>query len=541
MHGLMSDRPMLLMDILRHGADVHRDARIISCTSNGPDHSYSYEDALIRASKLGNALLDAGYGMGCVVGTIAWNNFRHFEIYYGTAGIGAICHTINPRLSTAQISDLIDHADDKVLFVEADLIGLVAPLMTRIGFPHVVVLGEASKSEFPPGVSWCSYEEFISPSSELSSWPSFDERTASSLCYTSGTTGKPKGVLYSHRSSVLHAMSVCRTDTWAVSGDDIVCSFAPMFHVNAWGLPFATPLCGADLVLPGPHFSAPGIYQMLEEQRVTLAFAVPTLWHDVLSYMEKARLRFSTLQRVVVSGSSISKEMMSTFEDQFGIEVLHVWGMTESSPMGMVSRLSRRMKQLPRDVQNELKLRQGRPVFGTEICLMSLQDNERQPEGAAGELAMRGLWTASSYFKGDSLSVEPFFGDDWFRTGDVAARDPFGFFRILDRRKDAIKSGGEWISSLELEEAARGSNQVVNVAAVGVPHSKWGERPVLAVVAREPSTFDKGELLATIGRAVQKWAVPDRIVLFDSLPMTSTGKLNKEEIRKMVQTVDVVS
>jgi 3-(methylthio)propionyl---CoA ligase len=533
MRGLMTERPLLIIDILRHAAATHHDAEVISRGRDGIADRRSYGEVLRRASKLANALLGRRLAAGSVVGTLAWNGFRHLEIYYATAGIGVVCHTINPRLSVQQVEDLVKHAYDSLLFVEPDLFDSIAHLVGKPGFPEVVVLSP-DDGKLPPGVG--CFERMIEDASEEIAWPILDENTASSLCYTSGTTGQPKGILYSHRSSVLHAMSACRTDTWAISGDDVVCLFAPMFHVNGWGIPHAAPLCGADLILPGPHLTAQDTHRIIEEQGVTLAMGVPTIWHELLNHLDRTGQHFSTLRRVLISGSPLPPDMLHRFEDHHGVETLQAWGMTESSPMGMVSRLSRRMRQRPKEQQIALRLRQGRPVFGVEAKLMGI-DADDMPSGRAsvGECVIRGHWVASSYFKGNTEMGEAFLDDGWFRTGDIAAVDDDGFFGIVDRRKDAIKSGGEWISSIELETAARHDIQVTDAAAIGVPHEKWGERPALVVSIREGQAFDREQLLKVLKTRLQKWALPDHVLVFPTIPRSTVGKILKNEIREQVQ------
>ncbi len=534
MRGLMADQQLLIGNILKHAARVHGDGEIVTVGRGGVSRRYTYGDAFARILRLSNALIARGLTQGAVVGTLAWNTSRHFEIYYATAIAGAVCHTINPRLPISQIRHLIGHADDKLIFVEPDLLDLVADLIGTPAFPKVVLLAEVD--EVVP--AHCErYEDIVESNAPLSDWPVFNELTAASLCYTSGTTGRPKGVLYSHRSSVLHAMSTCRTDAWGVSGDDVLCPFVPMFHVNGWGLPFAAPLCGADIVLPGPHLKPEDMYRIVEEQAVTYAFAVPTIWHDLLAHLDSTGGRFSTLRRVLISGSALAPDMMSRFEDKYGVEVLQGWGMTESSPMGMVNRLSRRMKTLPSAKQTELRLRQGRPVFGIEANLLALGGQTSEGTVDIGECAIRGLWVASSYFKGDEETSEAFLADGWFRTGDVASVNEEGFFRIVDRQKDAIKSGGEWISSIDLETAALQYVQVVEAAAVAIPHEKWGERPVLAITVADARRYDEGELRRELATRVQKWAMPDHILVFASLPRSAAGKLLKTEIRVTVRTM----
>ncbi|TKT70852.1 long-chain fatty acid--CoA ligase [Afipia massiliensis] len=534
MRGLMTERPLLIIDILRHAANVHRDAEVISVTGNDAPERRSYAEVLQRTSKLANALIKLGMSTDSVVGTLAWNNFKHLEIYYATAGIGAVCHTINPRLSATQVEDLIKHASDDLLFVEGDLFDSISHLVTKPGFPRVVILGEAD-ADLPPHT--ISYEQIVEQETDNVAWPILDERTASSLCYTSGTTGNPKGILYSHRSSVLHAMSVCRTDTWAISGDDVICLFAPMFHVNGWGIPHAAPICGADLVLPGPHLSPQEIYRIIEDNHVTFALAVPTLWHGLLNYLGQTGQRLSRLRRILVSGSPLPPDMLSRFEANHGVDVLQAWGMTESSPMGMVSRLSRRMKKRPIEEQHALRLQQGRPVFGIEAKLNNVDGMTTPSDQTIGECAIRGHWVASSYFKGDASASEAFLDDGWFETGDVATIDSDGFFRIVDRRKDAIKSGGEWISSIEMETAARQDSQIIDAAAVAIPDEKWGERPALVISVRDEHTFDREQLLNALRVRLQKWALPDHILILPMLPRSTAGKLLKNEIREKVRTM----
>jgi fatty-acyl-CoA synthase len=417
------------------------------------------------------------------------------------------------------------------LFAEPDLLHLVSENIDNHEFPQVIVLGRGD-SELP--FRALDYDELVNPEPAEISWAILDERTASSLCYTSGTTGDPKGILYSHRSSVLHAMAVCRTDTWAVSGNDVICLFAPMFHVNGWGIPHAAALCGADLVLPGPHLSPRNIYDILEGNHVTFAMAVPTLWHDLLNYLDESNLKLTKLRRVLVSGSPLPPDMLARFEDDHGVDVLQAWGMTESSPMGMVSRLTRRMAQGSKEDQRRLKLRQGRPVFGVEAKLNLIDDTDATKQ-STGECMIRGHWVASSYFKSDAKAAGAFLDGGWFKTGDIAETDEDGFFRLLDRQKDAIKSGGEWISSIEIENAARHYNQVTDAAAVAIPSEKWGERPVLAISVRDQSLFDQARLRAIMSNYLQKWAMPDHIILLSTLPRSDAGKLLKTEIREKVQ------
>lgn len=534
MRGRMTERPLLLIDILRHGARIHRDAEVISSSREGAIGKTSYEGILQRAAQLANALTQHGLAVNSMIGTLAWNNFAHLEIYFATAGLGAICHTINPRLSSDQILELIRHAGDDLLFVESDLVQNISQHIGTDGFPKMVVL---CPSDEPPPQNTVSYEEFIRGQPDAFEWPTLDERTASSLCYTSGTTGKPKGILYSHRSSVLHAMSICRTDTWAISGDDIICPFAPMFHVNGWGIPHAAPLCGADLILPGPHLRAQDIYRIIETHQVTLSLAVPTIWHELLNYMAETAQRFTSLRRVIVSGSPLPPDMLARFEDDHNVDVLQAWGMTESSPMGMVSRLSRRMRTRSKEKQIELRLQQGRPVFGIEAKLLDVDTGLDAAGDSTGECAIRGLWVASSYFRGEAGASDAFLEDGWFKTGDVAAINQDGFFRIVDRRKDAIKSGGEWISSIELENAALHDSQVLDAAAVAVPHEKWGERPALVVSIRQGDALDREQLMEHLRQRLQKWALPDRILVFSELPRSTAGKLLKNEIRAQVLAI----
>lgn len=543
MLGLMMDRPLLLSGIIEHAARVHAPVRVISHRADGTFHSYTYADAGRRVRQLASALVQLGLRPGDRVATIAWNSYYHFELYYAVPCVGQICHTINPRMSAEQLVYAINHAEDRVIFIEADLLPNLAAIIDRIpSVTDIVVLGGQVSLDTETTKQLWAYDTLLATGQSGFVWPDMDERTAASLCYTAGTTGVPKGVLYSHRSAVLHAMSICRTDTWAVSGDDVICPIVPMFHVHAWGLPHAAPLCGATLILPGPHLSSREICEMLEMHKVTLAFAVPTIWHGVVEHCRSSGFRFSHLARAVISGSSISTALLTELEERHGLNVLQAWGMTESSPMGLVGRVPYSSPGRPLAEDRLLRLKQGRPVFGTEARVLDDAGEDVPPDDETrGELVIRGPWVVSSYYRDDNRSHGAFV-DGWFRTGDIATMDYLGFIRVVDRRKDAIKSGGEWISSIELEDAALDCQDIISAAAVAIPNEKWGERPVLAVVVKagtEIGVIDR--VMDAMRVRMPKWTLPDAIFILERMPYSAAGKILKDEVRQMIRTAGKAS
>jgi 3-(methylthio)propionyl---CoA ligase len=530
MLGAMSERPLLISAILTHAATYHGDTEIVSRTVEGTVHRYTYAEAERRSKRLARALLGLGIEPGDRVGTLAWNTFRHFELYYGTSGIGAVCHTINPRLFDDQILYIINHAADRLLFLDTTFLPLVERLALQ--FPkdcRIVLLSEAETSLPVLGV----YDDLIADQSEEFEWPEFDERTAASLCYTSGTTGNPKGALYSHRSTVLHAYGASLPDAMPISARDTVCPVVPLFHACGWSVAYTAPMNGAKLVLPGPRLDGPSLYELFEGEGVTVSLGVPTVWLAFEAHLSGADRRCSTLRRVFSGGSAVPRSLIEAFE-RHGIEMVHAWGMTEMSPLGTVAALKGKHLRLERDAQTAVKAKQGRPPFGVELKIIDEAGRVQPHDGKSmGELLVRGPWIVDGYFNDAVASAEVIENDGWFHTGDVATLDPDGYMQITDRRKDVIKSGGEWISSIDLENAAVAHDDVAEAAVIAVPHPRWGERPLLIVAPRAGRRPDRDGLIALLARQFPRWMLPDDVVIVPELPHTATGKLMKTRLREM--------
>jgi 3-(methylthio)propionyl---CoA ligase len=532
MHGLMMDKPLLISSILDHAELYHADGEIVSRTVEGPIHRYTYADMGRRARQLANGLTRLGVGHGDRVATIAWNGYRHMEAYYAISGIGAVCHTINPRLFPQQIAYIVNHAEDRFILLDLTFLPLVEALAAHLpGVKGFIVM--ADKASIPQTTlrDVIAYEDLINSHSDRLVWPEFDERTASSLCYTSGTTGNPKGVLYSHRSTVLHSLSVVQPDVMNLSARDAVLPVVPMFHVNAWGIPYSVPLVGAKLVMPGPKLDGASIHELLETEKVTFSAGVPTVWLGLLNHVASVKGRFSTLNRTVIGGSAAPPAMIDTFRDTYGIDVLHAWGMTEMSPLGTLNTLKNKHLDMPAEERNRVRLNQGRVIYGVQMRITDDANAELPRDGKAfGHLQVRGAWIASEYFKDGKTAA--FGADGWFDTGDVATLDPDGYMQITDRSKDVIKSGGEWISSIDLENICMAHPGVAEAAAIGIAHPKWDERPLLVVVRKPGSEPTREDILAFFDGKVAKWWIPDDVVFADELPHTATGKLLKTKIRE---------
>jgi 3-(methylthio)propionyl---CoA ligase len=533
MHGLMMERPLLITDIMRFADRNYPEVEIVSVTLDTPRHRCTWRDVFRRTRQLANALTAAGVKPGDRIASLAWNDYRHLELYYAVSCVGAVMHTINPRLFPEQLEYIINHAADRLLFIDPTLLPLLQVLKGKIPtVERIVVMTSDEAMPAPVKGTLPSYESFIAGHSTEFDWPTFDERTASSLCYTSGTTGHPKGVLYSHRSNVLHAYAGCMGDAVGVSALDVILAVVPMFHANAWGLPYNAGMTGTKLVLPGPKMGdAETLVDLMNTEGVTMAAGVPTVWTLLLSYMAQTGKKAPTLKKTLVGGSAVPLSMIRTFEEQHGVTVLQGWGMTETSPLGTVATLRPAMASLPAEERYAMHAKQGHGIFGIEMRIVDDDGRELPWDGkSAGELQVRGNWVCSAYFGLDDSPAHS--KDGWFATGDVAVVGPDGFLQITDRAKDVIKSGGEWISSVDLENCACGHPEVLMAAAIGVKHPKWEERPLLLVVPRQGCTPTRESVLAHIAEHFAKWQLPDEVILVDSLPMTATGKISKKDLRE---------
>ena len=531
MLGLMMQTPLLLSSILTHAACSFPDVEIFSRTPDKPDHRTNYATLLKRSSHLANALIAMGVKPGDRVATLAWNGYRHLELYYGISGMGAVCHTVNPRLFVDQIVYIINHAEDRFIFFDSTFVDLVRQLMPQC--PAVeswIYLGDAIEAQSTGINDLPAYEALMAGQSDSFDWPQFDENTASGLCYTSGTTGNPKGVLYSHRSGVLHSFAAALPDACNISLEDNVAFISPMFHAMSWGMPYCAPAMGSKLVMPGQKVDGESLHKLFEQEQVTFANGVPTVWLGYVQYLQAAGVKPTTLKRVLMGGAACPRSLMAALEDDYGVEVLHVWGMTETSPVATISKLQTRHKKLPKESQRDRKVRQGRPVFGVEIGIRDGDERDLPHDGKAfGDLVIRGPWIARCYFKMED-DQRP---DGWFFTGDVATIDDEGFMQITDRSKDVIKSGGEWISSIELENLAMAHPDIAQAAVIGVKHPKWDERPLVVAVRKAGSSLTVADLLAFYQGKIAKWWMPDDVIFVDELPHGATGKLLKTKLREL--------
>ena len=534
MLGQMMDRPLLISAIARHAESQHPDREIVSVTADQPRHRYTYRESFARARKLSNALTRAGMQPGDRIATLAWNDYRHFEIYYAVSGCGFVCHTINPRLFEEQILYIANHAEDRWLFLDPVFVPLAEKLLSRL--PKIEAFIILTDDAHMPQTSLTgarSYESLLANESDEFEWPDFDERTASSLCYTSGTTGDPKGVLFSHRSTLIHCLSSALPDCHDLSSKEVIMPIVPMFHVNAWGLPYTGAMVGAKLVFPGPKMGdAETLQALVEEEGVTFSGAVPTVWQAMVAYLSATGKRIDSLKRVICGGSAVPVALMDELRERFGVQVTHAWGMTETSPMGTVCTYSPEARKLPQARRDALRAKQGRAVFGVEMKITDDDGIELPHDGKSfGALKVRGPWVASSYYRRSEPDAV-FEADGWFNTGDVATICPMGYMQITDRTKDVIKSGGEWISSIELENLAVAHPAVAQAAAIAIAHPKWQERPLLIVVPKPGKSVTREEILEFFEGKVAKWCIPDDVVFVEKLPLTATGKLSKLQLRQ---------
>ncbi len=537
MLGLMQSQPLLISSLIDFADRHHGDAEIVSRRVEGDIHRYTYRDLARRSRQLANTLDGLGLQPGDRVASLAWNGYRHMEMYFGVSGSGRVLHTVNPRLHPDQVAWIINHAEDRVMCFDLTFLPIIQAVHAKC--PTVrqwVALCDADRLPADSGIpGLVSYEAWIAGQPDQYQWPEFDENTASSMCYTSGTTGNPKAVLYSHRSTTLHAYAAALPDVMCISARDSVLPVVPMFHVNAWGIPYSAALTGCKLVFPGPALDGKSLYELIEAEGVTYAAGVPTVWQMLLGHIRPGGLRFSTLKRTVIGGSACPPAMITAFQDEFGVEVLHAWGMTEMSPLGTLCTLKNKQLQLPKDEQMKILQKQGRAIYGVDMRIVDSDGTDQPWDGKSyGDLLVRGPWIVDSYFKGESPLVKDAQGRGWFPTGDVATIDPDGFMQITDRSKDVIKSGGEWISSIDIENIAMAHPAVAMPACIGMPHPKWDERPIVAVAKKPGAEVTREELLKFYEGKTAKWQIPDDVVFVDAIPLGATGKMLKTRLREQL-------
>lgn len=530
--GRMMSQPLLISSLIKHADRYYGDTEVVSRRVEGDIHRYTYRDCHKRSKQLANALTTLGVKMGDRVATLAWNGYRHLEAYYAVSGSGAVLHIINPRLHPEQVAYIANHAEDLYLFFDLNFLPIVesvaALCKTVKGF---VMMCDRDRMPAETNIAnLLCYEDLIANQSDEYYWPLFDENSASSLCYTSGTTGNPKGALYSHRSTMLHSYASALPDALNVSARDVVLPVVPMFHVNAWGLPYSVMLTGAKLVFPGPALDGKSIYELFEQEGVTFSAGVPTVWLSLLAHVSQNNLKFSTFKRTVIGGSACPPAMMKTFRHDYDVDVVHAWGMTEMSPLGTSCTLAGKHMQLPEEAKQAILEKQGRVIFGVDMKIVDDDGHELPWDGKTyGNLLVKGPWVIEGYFKNEGGDV---LEDGWFPTGDVAVIDHEGYMQITDRSKDVIKSGGEWIGSIDLENIAVAHPSVLQAACIGVFHPKWDERPLLVVVKKPGMDVTKEDILKFYDGKIAKWWTPDDVVFADSLPLGATGKILKNKIRE---------
>jgi 3-(methylthio)propionyl---CoA ligase len=539
MLGLMQNQPLLISSLIEFAERHHSDGEIVSRRVEGDLHRYTYKDLAVRSRQVANALDGLQIGFSDRVATLAWNGYRHMEVYFGVSGSGRVLHTLNPRLHPDQVVWVANHAEDQVLCFDASFLPIVQAVHARCTtIKHYVMLCDADKLPQDAGIpNLISYEAWIGKQSSDYTWPVFDENSASSMCYTSGTTGNPKAALYSHRSTVLHAYAAALPDVMNLSARDCVLPVVPMFHVNAWGIPYSAALTGCKLVFPGPAMDGKSIYDLLESEKVTFAAGVPTVWQMLLAHMQANGLRFSTVNRTVIGGSACPPAMINAFNDDYGVDVLHAWGMTEMSPLGTLCTLKNKHLLLSKEEQIKIRLKQGRAIYGMDMKIVDEAGKPLPHDGKAfGDLLVKGPWIVAEYFKqSEEPSPKSPLVDGWFPTGDVATIDPDGYMQITDRSKDVIKSGGEWISSIDIENIAVAHPAVAMAACIGVFHPKWDERPIVAVVKKPGADVSREALIAFYQGKTAKWQIPDDVVFVDAIPLGATGKMLKAKLRETLK------
>jgi acyl-CoA synthetase (AMP-forming)/AMP-acid ligase II len=535
MLGNMMDSPLLISGLIEHAASSNPNSEIVSrrCEfDKGSDiHRYTMKDAAKRCKKIANALMTLGAKPSDRIATLAWNNYRHFELYFGVSGIGSVLHTINPRLFPEQLVYIINHAEDRWLFVDLSFVPLLESIQDQLNTVEgFIIMADSANMPATSLKNVMCYEDLISSASDQLKWPQFDENSAASLCYTSGTTGDPKGVLYSHRSTLLHTMSEISREALGISSLSCVLPVVPMFHVNAWGVPYAAAMTGAKLVFPGPGMDGASLWQLIEAEQPDLLLGVPTVWLMLLNHMDEIGKTLDSVNNVVVGGSAAPLSMIKKFDQSHNAFLIHAWGMTEMSPLGTSNVKTAAMVNMPIEERYQLQQKQGRPVFGVEMKIVDDNGESQAHDGTTfGRLLVRGPWVIKQYYKTDDMSS---FENGWLDTGDVATIDGNNYLGIVDRSKDVIKSGGEWISSIDLENSAIGHPDIVEACVIGVAHEKWDERPLLLAIMKPESTATADDIKEFLSDKIAKWWMPDDVIFVDSLPHTATGKLLKINLRK---------
>ncbi|MEZ4708690.1 MAG: long-chain fatty acid--CoA ligase [Caldilineaceae bacterium] len=533
MHGLMMDYPLTIDRILEHANRIYADRKIHTKLPDGSTHTYTYADLYRRSKRLASALSKRGIQMGDRLGTFGWNNYQHMELYYGIPGCGAVCHTLNIRLFADQVAYIIEHAEDRIVFVDASLLKLFEPIAAQVNcVEHYVLYGVDSVPETAlPNV--LLYEDLIAEGDDDYQWPVTDERTAMGMCYTSGTTGDPKGALYSHRSMYLHTIGMLQANAAAITSADMILPVVPQFHVMSWGIPFAAAMAGAELIMPGPFLQPGPLADMVQDYKVTVVTGVPTIWMGVYQEVQKNSRDLSSIRALIVGGSAMPRSMIEAYEGKLGVNVVHAWGMTEMSPLGTICHLSSQHAHLSQSEQWDVKAKQGTPIGGVELRIVDETGKELPWDGKTmGELQVRGPWIIKQYFKREP-TAESFTSDGWFRTGDVCTMTPDGYMQITDRTKDLIKSGGEWISSVDLENALIAHPLVREAAVIAIPDERWSERPLAAIVPVEGQIgLNVDDLQAHLSVHFAKWMLPDKFIFIHEVPKTSTGKFDKKVLRQ---------
>ncbi|MDM0023744.1 3-(methylthio)propionyl-CoA ligase [Variovorax saccharolyticus] len=540
MLGLMQDQPLLISSLIEFAERHHGDAEIVSRRVEGDIHRTTWREVAARSRQVANALEEEQLLFSDRIATLAWNGYRHLELYYGVSGSGRVLHTINPRLHPDQIAWIANHAEDQILCFDLSFLPLVQAVHAKCTtIRKWIALCDADKLPTDSGVpNLVSYEAWMGQRSDVYAWPTFDENSASSMCYTSGTTGNPKAALYSHRSTLLHAYAAALPDVMCISARDSVLPVVPMFHVNAWGIPYSAALVGAKVVFPGPALDGKSVYDLIEAEKVTFAAGVPTVWQMLLGHLQANGLRFSSLKRTVIGGSACPPAMIHAFQELYGVDVLHAWGMTEMSPLGTLCTLKNKHLTQSAEQQTAIRMKQGRAIFGVDMKIVDGSGEELPWDGKAyGDLLVKGPWVVKEYFKGEGGN--PLVADaqdrGWFPTGDVATIDADGFLQITDRSKDVIKSGGEWISSIDIENVAVAHPAIAMAACIGVAHPKWDERPIVVVVKKPGAEVSRDELIAFYQGKTAKWQIPDDVVFVEAIPLGATGKILKTRLREQLR------